>query len=460
MRCVWFWCVVLLIVLLPVTTVHATLKLHPWRWRGEANGADTVNLNATVTDANGAPLEGVTVYFQASAGSITPSEAMTPWYGIVQVTLTAPTTPQRVTVTATCSAGSDTCTVEFVEPGSLEEWDAPCGPGVVSVDAEPDAIPADGASSTELVALVLDANENPVPGVPVIFRVSSGTLVSDQAITDANGEARTTLIASTTPGEVDVYAYAMGDSYEGGIVFEEVRSSEEAGSYSSASTTQPGQLSHKLSVLFLQQRMAVVRPGRVILKAQGKKPKFYVNCSATVDPPTPGLSCTLKITNTNSGSSTIVGMEDTSGNGSTYYYKWDITEARGTYTLQAFGGGTQSSPLTCAIGKGLQICLVSVLCEGAPYKWGGVGPNSFDCSGLVQFCHSKVGIKTPRVASAQQAAATPATDPVPGDLVFFKGTYGPNPDKVTHVAIFLGMMNVKPNANGAGINSPCLRMHN
>jgi murein DD-endopeptidase len=73
---------------------------------------------------------------------------------------------------------------------------------------------------------------------------------------------------------------------------------------------------------------------------------------------------------------------------------------------------------------------------GAPYKWGGNGPTSFDCSGLVRYVHDQLGIGTPRTAAEQYAAAKPVSMKglSPGDLLFFriKGA------RISHVAIYTG----------------------
>jgi hypothetical protein len=68
---------------------------------------------------------------------------------------------------------------------------------------------------------------------------------------------------------------------------------------------------------------------------------------------------------------------------------------------------------------------------GKPYVYGNEGPNSFDCSGLMQYVFGMVGIKLPRTAAQQQRFATKVSNPVPGDLVF----YG-NP--AHHVALYIG----------------------
>ncbi|MCX5045947.1 C40 family peptidase [Aldersonia sp. NBC_00410] len=60
---------------------------------------------------------------------------------------------------------------------------------------------------------------------------------------------------------------------------------------------------------------------------------------------------------------------------------------------------------------------------GAPYVYGAAGPNSFDCSGLVQWAYSQAGVNVPRTSEAQLGAGTPVaiSDLRPGDLVSFYG---------------------------------------
>jgi len=73
---------------------------------------------------------------------------------------------------------------------------------------------------------------------------------------------------------------------------------------------------------------------------------------------------------------------------------------------------------------------------GAPYRYGGAGPEAFDCSGLVAYAYAKAGVDLPRTAAQQFAIARPVPrrDLRPGDLVFFRLSGR----DVSHVGIYAG----------------------
>jgi cell wall-associated NlpC family hydrolase len=76
---------------------------------------------------------------------------------------------------------------------------------------------------------------------------------------------------------------------------------------------------------------------------------------------------------------------------------------------------------------------------GLPYVWGGAGPATFDCSGLVQWSMAQAGVLMPRVA-ADQARTGPLlrlSDLRPGDLLFYH-TDPTAPNYISHVAIYIG----------------------
>ncbi|ORW98827.1 hypothetical protein AWC30_01220 [Mycolicibacillus trivialis] len=57
---------------------------------------------------------------------------------------------------------------------------------------------------------------------------------------------------------------------------------------------------------------------------------------------------------------------------------------------------------------------------GRPYVWGATGPDSFDCSGLVQWAYARAGVALDRTTYEQlsDGVAVPRSQVRPGDLVF------------------------------------------
>lgn len=72
---------------------------------------------------------------------------------------------------------------------------------------------------------------------------------------------------------------------------------------------------------------------------------------------------------------------------------------------------------------------------GKPYVWGATGPNSFDCSGLVQYVYGKAGINLPRTTYDQvkMGKTVSMSNLQPGDLLFWGSATAPY-----HVAIYIG----------------------
>lgn len=69
-----------------------------------------------------------------------------------------------------------------------------------------------------------------------------------------------------------------------------------------------------------------------------------------------------------------------------------------------------------------------------PYVWGGVTPEGFDCSGLMQYVFKSQGIDIPRVSQDQQkfAKTISMAEIKPGDLVFNLASDS------THVGMYIG----------------------
>jgi hypothetical protein len=104
-----------------------------------------------------------------------------------------------------------------------------------------------------------------------------------------------------------------------------------------------------------------------------------------------------------------------------------------------------------------QIIAMASKYEGQPYVFGGRKPPHFDCSGLIEYVYGQHGISISGTAQDQYDKTVPVTDPLPGDLVFFTGTYNAG-RYITHVGIYIGN-NRMFNAGGthlhyADLNSP------
>ena len=76
---------------------------------------------------------------------------------------------------------------------------------------------------------------------------------------------------------------------------------------------------------------------------------------------------------------------------------------------------------------------------GYPYVWGGSNPTtSFDCSGFVSWVINQSGWDVGRLgAQGLYNICTPVSEPRPGDLVFFTGTYDAGVP-VSHVGLYVG----------------------
>lgn len=84
--------------------------------------------------------------------------------------------------------------------------------------------------------------------------------------------------------------------------------------------------------------------------------------------------------------------------------------------------------------KSAQVAVDTALAQlGKPYRWGGSGPDAFDCSGLTSFAWRAAGVELPRTSRAQYAATTRISrDQLqPGDLVFYHSP-------ISHVAMYIG----------------------
>lgn len=109
--------------------------------------------------------------------------------------------------------------------------------------------------------------------------------------------------------------------------------------------------------------------------------------------------------------------------------------AQGGAVVTADGDAGVRSPTGAVALDGEAIVRAARHYLGVPYRWGGVTPRAFDCSGFTRWVFAENGIALPRTAREQAGVgdAPYPGDLRPGDLLFFWGGNG-----AQHVAIYAG----------------------
>ncbi|WP_280393733.1 C40 family peptidase [Nocardia brasiliensis] len=122
----------------------------------------------------------------------------------------------------------------------------------------------------------------------------------------------------------------------------------------------------------------------------------------------------------------------------TAQYLHNIAGKNYSPSLRVSSGGASAAARTAVETARAQI--------GDPYIWGDEGPNSFDCSGLMQYSAKSAGVDIPRVAADQynNLPKVAASDIRPGDLIFPESRF--EGGRAKHVMMYVG--------NGICIESP------
>jgi len=164
-----------------------------------ADGKSTARITAHVTK-NGAPVEGHTVGFSVSSGTgtIRIVKDTTDKNGDARAVYTAGKKIGMVLITAT----DQTVSIS----GSVQIELRSDAPAKIAIKLDPEKLPADGHSRSDLKVLVTDINDNPNDGVEVEYAVVEGTgnIREDKGLTDRRGESETQYVAGKTPGRVSI----------------------------------------------------------------------------------------------------------------------------------------------------------------------------------------------------------------------------------------------------------------
>jgi peptidoglycan DL-endopeptidase CwlO len=102
-------------------------------------------------------------------------------------------------------------------------------------------------------------------------------------------------------------------------------------------------------------------------------------------------------------------------------------------TTTATGSSGGGGPIGYDGDKASQVVDIALQYLGVPYVWGGSSPSGFDCSGLVKYAYSKIGVYLPHSSAMQYSYGVyvPKDQLQPGDIVFF---YTP----IHHVGLYIG----------------------
>lgn len=158
----------------------------------------SAEVTATVTESAGTAVQnGTTVIFTSDFGRMDPAEAKTQ-NGRATVRFVASGQSGTVKVNAYSGAAS---TSSGATSGALTLLVGGAAAGRITVRAEPPTIPQAGGT-TQIFASVADTNGNPLSGAPVTFTIGgasgTGVLGSPSTVTDARGQAQTSLTTNQT----------------------------------------------------------------------------------------------------------------------------------------------------------------------------------------------------------------------------------------------------------------------
>jgi len=174
----------------------------------------TVGLTAFVTESSGTPVQnGTTVRFTTTLGTVTPTDAQTS-NGVAVATFNAGTSSGVATIHAVSggatggsgtTGGTGTGSTTTVTAGNMVTITVGVAAAkTLTVTASPTSVGPNGGS-VNVTAMVLDPSGGSLAGIPVTFSSDHGNMNPGTAMTDAGGQATSTL---TTSVETKVTASA------------------------------------------------------------------------------------------------------------------------------------------------------------------------------------------------------------------------------------------------------------
>ncbi|MFE5714412.1 C40 family peptidase [Streptomyces sp. NPDC056501] len=160
-------------------------------------------------------------------------------------------------------------------------------------------------------------------------------------------------------------------------------------------------------------------------KAQAEQERKDAEERASRDRARTQLSTTSTTSSGNTGSS--VSGSDSNGSGS--------SSSTGSSSSDGGSSAGSSTETQAPSGSAAAIVAFARAQVGDAYVRGGTGPNSWDCSGLVQAAYAAAGIDLPRISYDQSSMGTSVSlsNLQPGDILYWGSRSGSY-----HVAIYVG----------------------
>lgn len=174
-----------------------------------ADGSTTATITATAKDANNVLVSGASITFTTSAGDLTAASGTTDANGQATATIAAGSAKAGTTITVTAAVGSGSGNVTVMVVGTQQ---------TLSLTTSTPQISSDGSQTATLTALVRDANNNLLSGVPVTFAATSGgvTVINGTTGNGQNntivGAAVATLSAANDPTDRTITVTATAGS--------------------------------------------------------------------------------------------------------------------------------------------------------------------------------------------------------------------------------------------------------
>ncbi len=181
-----------------------------------ANGQSTSTIKATAMDASNNPIPNEDIKFSVNHGSLSNLIVTTNSNGRATTIYTTPdSVPNNGQAIIRATSVNNISSSAIITLISVPV-------GSISLQTTPAEIPADGNSTANIKANVLDTQGNPIKdGTNISFTTTKGS-ITPGTVSTTNGQSQTILTSSTTPGIAIVKATAGGVSSESNVQFTSV----------------------------------------------------------------------------------------------------------------------------------------------------------------------------------------------------------------------------------------------